>query len=323
MPSASSDHSLPDQGKVSTGNKKRHSTEFPRLKKVAGPTEASSEPSSQSSTASDRRASEKRLKETTIDQSNPASEESLLDKQDLEGGVSIDTESLDLTEPRSEEEDCAGGRQKSARGHVQDSRVLFIHTLHGYSRIRLTAKDARRLVGRSSSNSTSSKPLRPLQARIAELSAQLREQGTKLHEAEGTIREKEAQINTLTETIARLHQRDGETTKNDSYFVTQFSDIEHSIKQWTLTHFPRTGGEEVSDLEILSKELQELVHSSAYRPREILKKRKTRLGVISSVLAVMFYRQIFDPFIFGGTEANNTLLVLGPRLRGTGKHPFS
>lgn len=146
-----------------------------------------------------------------------------------------------------------------------------------------------------------------------------KEQSAKLLEAEGTILEKDRQINALTETITRLHLRDGGISRDDKYFVTQLSDITNSITEWTMTYFQKSQWQEITDLNVLPIDLARMVRGVVYDPTNILRSVGSGREVINAMVINTIYLCLFGPFLFGAPEAGNSLRVVGPQLQGNGE----
>ncbi|KAH8147994.1 uncharacterized protein LAJ45_08096 [Morchella importuna] len=144
-----------------------------------------------------------------------------------------------------------------------------------------------------------------------------KEQNAKLLEAEGTILEKDRQINALTETITRLHLRDGGISRDDKYFVTEFSDITNSITAWTMTYFQKSQWQEITDLNALPIELVQTVKNVVCDSTNVLRSIKSGREVINAIVINTIYICLFGPFLFGAPDAGNSLRFVGPQLQGS------
>ncbi|KAI5853265.1 hypothetical protein DFP73DRAFT_523288 [Morchella snyderi] len=142
-------------------------------------------------------------------------------------------------------------------------------------------------------------------------------QSAKLLDAEGTIIEKDRQINALTETISRLHQRDGGTSRDDDYLTAQFSDITNSITAWTVNNFHKSLQKTITDLNELPAALAQMVREVVYDSTNILVSIPSRRNLVNAVVIRTIFLYLFRPFLFGAPEAGDHLNAVSPQLQGT------
>lgn len=128
------------------------------------------------------------------------------------------------------------------------------------------------------------------------------------------------QISELKETISRLHQRDGDPTKADSYFATGFSDIACAIEQWVLQHC--LGGPVDPDVGLRPTELQESLCMVSCEPEKHTGSNRVR--VVSAVVAQLLSRRVFSSPFPGAPETAQMLQAVALKLesQGTCKYYF-
>lgn len=140
----------------------------------------------------------------------------------------------------------------------------------------------------------------------------------KLHKSEGTVRELQTQVYELQKTITHLNRRDGEASKDDSYFSNKFSVVADSIVQWVLANFRGASKAETKpEWSLLSLDVKKYLEP--YKSSGLFKSRQTRLRVVGGIVAEILRTQIFDCFIFGAPGSGSQFEDTQRQLKGTGE----